>query len=143
MILSASARASIDRRIWIGWIAAVVVAVVVLALAVRWLAFELRPLPAHPDFEIDLDDDLHLRVDAHAWLDIVVADIEGLDGVTQARARLDPTPDDTVTIDLVLDVDRGADPAALARHLDTWVRKRAEHSLERSVHLDVELELNA
>jgi len=139
VILSASARSSIDERIWIGWLAAVVIAVVVLVLALRWLRFELRPLPSHPDFEIELDEGLHLHVDADAWLDIVVADVEAVDGVTSTRARLHPDDDDALTIDLVLGVDERADPAALAQKLDEWVRKRAEHSLGRPVRLDAEL----
>ena len=143
VILSTSARTSIDARTWIGWVSAVAVAVAVLVLAVKWLSFELRPLPAHPDFEIDLGEDLLLHVDADAWLAIVVADIESLDGITSSRARLHPNEDDAVTIDLVVNVDPRTDPEALARQLDTWVRKRAEHSLERPVHLAVELDLSA
>ncbi len=139
VILSASARSSIDDRIWIGWLAAVVIAVVVLVLALRWLRFELRPLPAHPDFETELDEGLHLHVDADALLDIVVADIESVHGVTSTRGRLLKDDGDALTIDLVLGVDHRTDPAELGRRLDEWVRKRAEHSLGRPVRLDAEL----
>ena len=143
VILSSSARSSIDDRIWIGWIAAVVIAVGLLVVALRWLAFEVRPLPSHPDFETDLDDDLHLHIDAGAWLDIVVADIDGLDGVARSQARLGADDEETATIDLVLGLDRRADPAALARQLDTRVRKRAEHSLDRPVRLHAELDVGS
>lgn len=141
VILSASARSNVEDWSWLAWLIGVVVAGVVLALSARWLWFELRPHPAEPELVIDLDDDLRVRVDPTAWLDAVLADARSLSGVAEARGRAEL--DDQVAVTLLLSARDWVVPRALVDQLDGYLRKRAEHSLERQVDLDVELDLIA
>ena len=68
-------------------------------------------------------------------------DAQSVGDVLDARGRLDV--DDDLRVTLVLTARDRVDPHALAHELDTYVRRRAEHSLDRPVDLDVELELAA
>ncbi|MGZ4681339.1 MAG: hypothetical protein ACXWA3_10390 [Acidimicrobiales bacterium] len=141
VILSASARSNLEDWSWLGWLVGVVLAGAVLALSVRWLWFELRPHPAEPELVIDVDDDLRVRLDPSAWLDAVLADARSLSGVVDARGRADL--DEQVKVTLLLSARDWVVPRALVDELDSYLRKRAEHSLERPVDLDVELDLVA
>ena len=141
VILSASARSTVDDWSWLGWLAAAILAVAVLALSWTWLLFELRPHPTVDDLEVVLDDDLHVRVDSSAWLDAVLDDAQSLSDVVDARGRVDL--DDDLRVTMLLSARDGIDPHALVQQIEGYVRKRAEHSLDRSVTFDIEIELAA
>jgi len=142
IILSSSARSSLDDRIWIGWIVGAVLATLVLLLAGRWLAFELRPVAGDAELNVEIGDDIELRIDLDSWLDAVLDDVRSLADVRDARGQAELSGG-AVELTLLVDASDRVDLSSLAGQLESYVVKRAEHSLDRPVSLHAEVELAA
>ncbi|MDQ4102314.1 MAG: alkaline shock response membrane anchor protein AmaP [Actinomycetota bacterium] len=120
---------------------AIAAGVVLLVLGLLWAARALKP-ERRPNLILDFGPERRLEISASAIADALRADVEAIDGVSRARARM--TGKSTAPIlRLNLWLEDGADVRDIYQDLDTRVLTRARDSFGvRSLPTAIRMELD-
>jgi hypothetical protein len=117
-----------DNAKWF-WIAVIVACLILAALALRWLLFQLRPQPAVGDFSFPFNEgDGKTSISARAVVDAVVADLSDQPGVHKAGARL--SQQDPLVVDAWVDYDSASYVPAFRQSVQEQIVPRLQRCLE-------------
>jgi hypothetical protein len=121
--------ASLSPPTWVAYVA-IVVAVVIGLLCVRWLIAQIIRKPSAGTWRLENDPATGAtRLDAQAAVDPLVDEVETYQGVHRASARLSGTAARPV-LHLVIGTEDAADITALRRRIDTQAIPRLRQALD-------------